>query len=160
MAIRLSTGFRNKLLGEQGVDTGANGFRGIFKYCYIDIYSGSQPATADSAVSGTLLAHITLNGGTFTEGVTTNGLVWDVPANGAIAKPAAASWQYTGLALGTAGWFRIRGNAADTNALSTTLPRIDGSIGTTTGELRLTVLNLDVGTPGVVSAASFALPAA
>lgn len=159
MAIRLSTGFRNRLLGEQGVDTGANGFRGIFKSGVIDLYSGVQPATADDAVTGTLLGRITLNGAAFTEGVATNGLLYDVPAAGAITKPGASNWQYTGLAAGTIGWFRIRGNAIDSGALSTTLPRIDGAAGVTSGELRLTVLDVAIGTPGAVTAFTFAIPA-
>lgn len=159
MAARFSTGFRNKILGEQGVETGANGFKGIFKYCVIDLYSGTQPATADSAATGTLLGRVTLDGGAFTEGVTTNGLVWDTPANGAIAKPTAANWKFTGLAAGTIGWFRCRGNAVDNGLTSTTLPRFDGAVGITSGELQLTVITVDVGTPGVVQNASFAIPA-
>lgn len=159
MATRVSTGHRNKMLGEQGVETGANGFKGIYKYCYIDLYSGAQPTTADDAATGTLLGHVTLDGGTFGEGVTTYGLVWDTPANGSISKPSAANWKFTGLATGTIGWFRIRGNAADNGLSSTTLPRVDGTAGITSGELRLTVLDVVLGTPGVVSSATFALPA-
>lgn len=157
MALRTSTGHKNRLLGEQGVDTGANGFRGIYKGCVIDLYSGTQPSTADSAVTGTFLGRITLGGGAFTDGSQTNGLVWDAPANGTISKPTAANWQGSGVAAGTIGWFRCRGNAADDGSASTTLPRFDGSVGVSTGDLRLTVVTVDVATPIVIQNAVFAL---
>lgn len=157
MTLRTSTGYKNRLLGENGIDTGANGFRGIYKYGVIDLYSGTQPTTADSAINGTLLGRITLAGGAFVEGVTTNGLVWDPPASGAISKPVAASWQCVGLALGMIGWFRVRANAVDNGLASTTLPRFDGTVGTTSGELLLTVVNVDVGVPIVVQNATFTL---
>ena len=41
----------------------------IFYDGIIDIYSGSQPASADDAVTGTHLARITLAGGAFTAGI-------------------------------------------------------------------------------------------
>ena len=51
MSLTLSTGLANKLLDTgslKTVMTGAGGFQ-------IDIYSGSKPATADAAETGTLL---------------------------------------------------------------------------------------------------------
>ena len=157
MALRTSTGHKNRLLGEQGVDTGANGFRGVYKNCVIDLYSGTQPATADSAVTGTFLGRITLNSGAFTEGVATNGLQWDAPAGGAVTKPAGATWGGNAVAAGTVGWFRCRGNAIDDGTASTALPRFDGTVGISTGDLRLTVVAVDVGTPIVIQTAQFAL---
>jgi len=140
--VRYSTGTLDKLLGENGVDTGANGLRGIFKDCVIDIYTGGQPATANAAATGTMLGRVTLSAGAFTEGVATNGLEFDAPASGVLSKAAAETWQFTGLADGVAGWFRLRGNAVDSGALSTTLPRIDGSIGTTAGDMKLSNVNV------------------
>ena len=157
MALRTSTGHKNRLLGEQGVDTGANGFRGVYKNCVIDLYSGTQPATADSAVTGTFLGRITLSSGAFTEGTATNGLQWDAPASGTISKPAGATWSGNAVATGTIGWFRCRGNAVDDGTSSTTLPRFDGSVGVSTGDLRLTVTAVDAGTPIVIQSAQFAL---
>jgi len=158
MALRTSTGHKNKLLGENGVDTGANGFRGVYKNCVIDLYSGVQPASADNAATGTHLARITLSGGAFTEGVATNGLVWDAPSGGTISKPSAAVWRaYSGaLAAGTIGWFRCRGNAADSGD-STTLPRFDGSVGITSGDLRLSVVDVVIGTPIDIQSATFSI---
>lgn len=59
MTFRLSTGARNALLGAQGL-------AGIFQKCKIDIYSGTQPLTADAAATGTLLGTVTLGSGAYT----------------------------------------------------------------------------------------------
>ncbi len=142
MSVKYSTGVLNRLLGENGVDTGADGLRGIFKDCVIDVYTGGQPATPDSAATGTKLGQVTINAGAFTEGVATNGLEFDAPANAILSKAAADSWQFKGLANGVAGWFRLRGNAVDNGAASTTLPRIDGAIGTTGGDMIMSNVNV------------------
>lgn len=55
MAWRLSTGLRNAV-------TKSTGFAGALNRGYIDIYSGAQPLTADTA-KGTLLVQLTLNSG-------------------------------------------------------------------------------------------------
>lgn len=59
MALKLSTGLVNKLM-----TTGS--FKSVLANCVIEIYSGSQPADADTAVSGTLLVTLTKSGGAFT----------------------------------------------------------------------------------------------
>lgn len=59
MTIRLSTQLRNNLVGPKGV--GATFANGI-----IEIRTGSQPATADSSSTGTLLGTVTLNSGAYT----------------------------------------------------------------------------------------------
>jgi len=150
MTATYSTGCLNLLLGESGVDTGANGLRGIFKDGIIEIYSGVKPASANNAATGTLLAKVTLDGGAFTDGVATNGLEFDAPSGAVLSKAAAEDWRYTGITDGTAGWFRLRANAADNGLASTTLPRIDGTIGTTSGDMLLSNVNIVTGAPGTV----------
>jgi hypothetical protein len=59
MAIRLSTGLVNKMM-----DTGS--FKDIFANAVLDIYSGTQPADADTAASGTALVLITKASGAYT----------------------------------------------------------------------------------------------
>ncbi|MBK7002102.1 MAG: hypothetical protein IPH35_19720 [Rhodoferax sp.] len=59
MTVRLSTGLRNNIVGPTGI--GASFANGI-----IEIRTGSQPATADSAATGTLLGTVTLASGVFT----------------------------------------------------------------------------------------------
>lgn len=60
MTVRLSTGLRNAIDGRLG-------FAGAFAKCSINIYSGSQPATADAAATGTLLGVVTLSSGDLTK---------------------------------------------------------------------------------------------
>lgn len=59
MTARLSTCLATKLM-----DTGS--FKDIFANCVIDVYSGTQPATADAAATGTLLVSITKASGAVT----------------------------------------------------------------------------------------------
>ena len=66
MAIRLSTGLRNFMLeGGSLKQALANGF--------IELYSGTQPTDADSAVTGTLLAKYTVSSGAHTNEVQATG---------------------------------------------------------------------------------------
>ena len=66
MAIRLSTGLRNFMLeGGSLKQALANGF--------IELYSGTQPASADDAVTGTLLARYTASSGAHTNEVQATG---------------------------------------------------------------------------------------
>jgi hypothetical protein len=152
MAVRYSTGCFNKLLGTASL-------KDIFADGVINIYTGTQPLSADNAATGTLLATVTVDAGAFAAGVATNGLEFDAPVGAVISKAAAENWKYTGGTAGTAGWFRLVGNAADGHnqwetsspeASSTTLPRIDGSIGVSSGDMRLSNVNIAVGAPGTI----------
>ena len=58
--VRLSTGARNGLAQSLG-------FGGLFNGGRIEIYSGSQPTTADSAATGTLLGTVTSGSGALTK---------------------------------------------------------------------------------------------
>lgn len=141
MAVKYSTAVADSLLDKIDSD---------FTNCVVDIYSGVQPQSADDAISGTLLARATLSGGAFVEGVSTNGLNFATSVAGVLAKEAAEEWKYTGLANGTARWFRLRANAVDDGTSSTTLLRIDGSVGTTTGDMLLSNLNIVTGAIGTI----------
>jgi hypothetical protein len=158
MAISYSTGAVSKLFGESGVDTGANGLRGLMKNGVIRIYTGAQPTSADAAPTGTLLGSITLNGGAFTEGVATNGLQLAAPVGRAVSKVGADVWNYTGIAAGTMGWFRFQANAVDDDSVSASLVRIDGSIGITSGDMRVTSVTSAIGT--VITHNTFTITAA
>ena len=151
MTIKLSTGMRNAMLSSAG-------FGEIFANGIIEIYSGTQPATADAAATGTLLGTVTLAGGAFTPGTATNGLTWAAPASGTITK-STDLWQFTGLAAATAGWFRLKGNALDSNAISTSLPRLDGNIGSSGADMNLSNLSIAVGATTTIDTFSFAIPA-
>lgn len=150
MTIRISTGLKDAMLGEIGLKAAlADGV--------IRIYSGAQPASPDSPATGTLLGEITVDGGAFTHGSPTNGLEWDIPTGGVIKKPVAVRWEGRGVAKGTAGWARFCGNALDSGDASTTLPRIDMAVGKTTGDLQISTVNIEVGTPFSVDNANLTL---
>lgn len=150
MTVRLSTQLRTNLAG-------ATGFASTFAAGVIDIYSGTQPASADSVATGTLLGTVTLNSGAFTPGSPTNGLTFAAAANGVVAKSGV--WSFSGIAAGTAGWFRFRGNGADAGALSTVLPRLDGSVATSGADLNLSNISIAVGAPSTVDTFTWTQPA-
>ena len=149
--IRLSTKLRDNLAG-------TTGFAATFANGIIEIYSGAQPATADSAVTGTLLGTVTLNSGAFTPGVSTNGLTFAAASGGAVSKSGV--WSFDGVAVGTAGWFRLKGNAADAGGISTVLPRLDGSIAVSGADMNLSNISIAIGAPNTIDTFTWTQPAA
>jgi hypothetical protein len=131
----------------------------LLKDGVIRIYSGSQPADADTAVSGTLLLEISVDGGAFVAGAYANGLEFGDATTGFIVKAAGDTWQDNGIANGTAGWFRFVGNAADAGGSSTTLPRVDGSVGTSGADLNMTSTSIVVGSTYTIDTFKLTLPA-
>lgn len=151
MTVRLSTGLRADMLNTTGL-------KGAFANGVIYIYSGPQPLTADSAATGTLLGIVTKDAGAFTDGVATNGLNFDATLTGTISKAAAENWKFNGIAAGTAGWGRFRGNAADAMGASTTLPRLDFSIAAAGADVNLSNISIAVGAPNTVDVFTVTLP--
>jgi phage tail sheath gpL-like len=244
---RYSTGAVEKMAGHQTV-------KEMFNDGVLVIYSGAQPATADTAYNGIELCRLAY-GGTFVAGtkstrqvstvtctagtaadkyiVVINGTAYEYdmgsgdtatiiatalaalidaddavtavntagvivvrarfggvaftiantgstqPANVVIATPTANSraagiqfgaatagvlaqesnpWTGTATADGTAAWFRIYANAVDAGGASTTLPRIDGNISTTSGDMILRTLNIITGDPLSISGSSITFP--
>lgn len=130
----------------------------IFRNCVIDVYTGTQPATADLTESGTKLLQITVASGAFAGGTATNGLNLADAASGVSAKETSEVWSGVGLAAGTAGWFRCYSNAYVTGA-SSTAERFDGVCGVGTGELRMSSLTVAVGATTTIDAAQVSQPA-
>lgn len=70
---------------------------------FIDIYSGNQPATADAAATGTLLATV------YSDGVAAGLNLAQVAVGGVISKLGSQNWSTASCAAsGSAGWFRYR----------------------------------------------------
>ena len=115
MAIKTSTGLRNAMLATGSAKAALDSGR-------INIYAGAAPATADDAVGGaTLLCAITLNS-------TGTGILFDTAAvNGVLAKKPSETWSGAIAATGTAAWYRHVA-AADDGTLSTTAPRLQGTV--------------------------------
>jgi hypothetical protein len=128
MATRLNTQCRTDLL-DTGIDTAFDS--GVF-----EIRTGTQPAAATDAATGTQLVSITLPADAF-------GAV----SSGAMAK--AGTWQGTAGASGTAGWCRLR-NSGDT-------VRIDGAVG---AELTLDNTSISSGGTVTINTATVTMPAA
>lgn len=77
MTIRFSTGLRNELASK-------NGFSSCFNKGSINIYSGTQPTTADSAVTGTLLGTVTISSGALTQETRASATITVAGASGSI----------------------------------------------------------------------------
>jgi len=150
MSIRLSTGLRNNLAG-------TTGFAATFANGIIEIRTGSQPVYADDAATGTLLGTFTLASGAFTPGSPTNGLTFATAADGAVSKSGV--WSMNGIAAGTAGWFRLKGNALDNDLLSTTLPRLDGSIAVSGADMNLSNISIVLNAPTTCDSFTWTQPA-
>jgi len=141
MAFKYSTKLFNAMLG--AVDTQLT--NGV-----IYLYTGAQPVDADSAVTGTLIGIATKDAGAFTPGAATNGLNFATAVLNAMSKESAEVWKFTAIAAGTIGWFRFVGNATDSGASSTALPRIDGSVGITSGDARTSKVTYAIGETGTI----------
>ena len=155
MSLHFSTGLKNQLFG---AIRGAVATTYSLEHGCIYVYTGTQPATADAAATGTLLGIVTVSAGAFTHGSATNGLDFDAPSAGVMAKAVAETWQFVGLADGVAGWFRHSGNPADAQGISTTLPRIDGRISTSGAEVSMANLTVTTGATSTVDAYSLSWP--
>ena len=155
MALKFSTGLKNQLVSaiKGAVTATASLEHGVAR-----LYTGSQPANADAAATGTLLIQFTVGSGAFTAGVATNGLDFDV-ADGVITKSSSEVWSGVGLADGTAGYIRFCGNATDAGGVSTTLPRIDCRVSTSGAECNLSNLNIVTGATTTIDSFSAAFPA-
>jgi hypothetical protein len=152
MALRLSTGLRNALVG-----TGGQGFGEIMNGGWIDIYTGSQPLHADYVETGTKLARISSTSGT----ALADGLKFGSAAAGVLPIGTPA-WSGVILATGVAGWFRFYASAGTAiggyAGTSGTAIRFDGAIGISGSELDLTHTSLTVGATITLNEANVTQP--
>lgn len=123
MAMKESTGLRNARMA-----TGS--MKSQIDNMFFDYYSGSEPASADAAPTGTKLCRISVGG-------TGTACTWDNAGGGVLTKAAAETWSGTVIAGGVVGYFRGV-KAGDSGALSTTDIRIQGSCGTAGADLNFT----------------------
>lgn len=92
----------------------------------IKIYTGTQPATANTAASGTLLATLTCADPAF-----------EAAAAGVVALDADPDLTTTAVAAGTAGWARVADS--DGNTI------FDGSVGTSATDFIINATAITVG---------------
>lgn len=110
------------------------------------------------ALSATLTT-LTATYANFASGVAAvNGLLFGAAASGILTKRASQIWTGIAVASGTAGWYRLRGPLADSGAASTTLMRLDGSIGASGANLIMSPTTMTLGATQTMSAFSPTIP--
>jgi hypothetical protein len=131
MGILVSTGLANYVAGTGSLKAALN-------LGFIKIYSGTAPTTADNAIgsagSNTLLC-------TISNDDTGTGITLGTASANTIPKNSGETWSGTNAATGTASFYRHVGSADD-GTLSTTQPRIQGTIGTAGEDMNLSSTSL------------------
>lgn len=109
----------------------------------IQVRTGAQPATANDAATGTLLATFTLANPAY-----------GAAANGVLTLDADPDLEVNGSATGTAGWFRVLTSGAATVR--------DGAVGATGSgaQLELSSTSIQSGVPVRITAGTFTMPLA
>lgn len=116
MALQYSVAVNNARLDAVETTTGAT--------AKLRIYTGAAPANCAAAATGTLLVDMTLPAD------------WMATASSG-SKAKSGTWSGTGVAAGTAGYFRIVDNAGTT-------AHIQGTCGIGTGDLQLDNTNIAI----------------
>jgi hypothetical protein len=141
MATRISLAARTAAAGAIAalVDGGSGPGR-------VRIYTGGQPAGPGTAPTGTLLAEFTLSDPALTT------------ASGVATLDVTPAVTATGVAAGTAGWFRILDS---TEAAGTGLGVWDGSVTATGGggDLTLATTTVSIGLTVEITALTLTMPA-
>jgi hypothetical protein len=148
MAVRLSTGLRNALVGTDGA-----GFGEIMNNGVLDIFTGAQPVSANHVETGTKLARISSTSGTAAE----DGLKFGTTGDGTLTIGTPA-WTGVILVDGVAGWFRFYGSGGVTGTSGTAI-RFDGAVGVSGSDLDLTHTNLTKDAVLTIKAATIVQPA-
>ena len=129
-------------LSTQARDVQLNALAARFNNGYLRIYTGAQPATPNTAASGTLLAELRFPSPAF---ATVSG------GGPLVANPIIED--ASGDATGTPGWYRCLESDGTT-------PILDGTVGTAGANLNFSSLSFEVGIPVRVSAYTHTLPMA
>lgn len=134
MAFRIPTGVRNTACDAivDALDAGAGA-------ATIEVRTGSQPAAATDAATGTVLATFTLADPAFGSAAT------------GVATMASVPRSTTGSAAGTAGWFRAKDSTGATV--------FDGAVGTSGAELNLNTLTISIGVAVQIVSGTVTMPA-
>lgn len=133
---------KNTQLAYATCNAQANALGTLLNSGYIRIYSGTQPANANTAISNqVLLAELRFNATAFQ--AANNGVI---TANAITSEDAA-------LATGTATWCRLLKSDGTTVVM-------DGSVGTSAANLVLVTASITIGDPVVVTSFTHTVPRA
>jgi hypothetical protein len=133
MTMRLSTSAKDGIL-DSGVDT-------VFDGCVLELRTGTQPASANSASTGTLLWFCA-----------------KTSAFGAASAGAKVATSFTSLGqdAGDAGWFRLR-QTVDAGSTDGSDERWDGSVTAAAGGGDLTLDNVSIASGQTVAISALTL---
>jgi hypothetical protein len=134
----------------------------------IHFYTGAQPVSPDAAPTGTYLGSATLAGAPWTAGSATNGIEFGTVDDAAVNKATAEEWKFTCATAGTIGWGRFIANttagsgslaSADVGGADSTetFPRLDFSVGITSGDALMSKVTYAVGETGVIQSFNIAM---
>lgn len=128
MTIRFDTTMRNTMV---------TALTGAIGSATLSIYTGSQPAAANDAATGTKLVDITING-------------FNTPATGSATLDTSTPNTGVAVATGTAGWGRIVGGTGE---------RIDGTVGTSGTDFTINSTSITNGATVTLTAMTVTQPA-
>ena len=128
MTIRFNTAMRDVMV---------TALTGAINNYTLSIYTGSQPANANDAATGTKLVDITING-------------FNAPVSGSATLNTSTPNTGTAVATGTAGWGRIVGGAGE---------RIDGTVGTSGTDFTINSTSITNGATVTLTAMTVTQPA-
>ena len=128
MTIRFNTAMRDAMV---------TALTGAISGYTLSIYTGSQPATANDAATGTKLVDIMING-------------FNAPASGSATLDTSTPNTGVAVATGTAGWGRIVGGAGE---------RIDGTVGTSGTDFTINSTSITNGATVTLTAMTVTQPA-
>lgn len=137
MASRIPTNVQNALANQFATLVDAGAGPGT-----IEIRTGGQPATANLAATGTILVIETINDPAFAAAVA-----------GALDLDVTPTISSVGVAVGNAGWARLKDSTGAT-CLDVAVSLTGGG-----GELQMPTLAISVGLPVTMTAGSVAVPA-
>lgn len=123
--------------------------------------TGTSPNGLTVASTVTTITKTDVNMGTEATGVAAvNGLKYEYPTGGGVAKLASQTWSGVNAASGTAGWYRLYGSVADAGGADTNLVycREDGAIATSGAELNINPTAFVAGATTTISSGTLTIP--
>lgn len=140
---KFSTGLRTKMLD-------ANPFKMVMALGFLKLYSGTAPADADAATTGTLITTLSVaSSGT--------GISMAASAVAGVLSKAAETWSGINASSATVTHYRHVA-VGDDGTLSTTQARIQGTMATVGADMNLSSVTLTSGATQTLDNYAVALP--
>ena len=151
-ALRLSTGMREKMVSTLTIKELLDGG-------FMDIFTGSQPLTADAVEPGVKIVRISSTSGT----AASDGLRFGT-ALGGVLPITTPIWSGIVKTAGVAGWWRFYGTGGTSGVAGSagtngTAIRMDGNVGISGADLNLSHTNLALDSTLTIKTFSITQPA-